>query len=81
MSQPSPAIPAPASARGPSDAPFYIALIVIGSLYVFLILAMLVADASFTSPKHFWQALQSREIRYAIKLSLISCSLTTLLSV
>ncbi|MBI4327779.1 MAG: ABC transporter permease [Chloroflexi bacterium] len=81
MSQPAPAAPAPARTRGPSDAPFFIGLILIGSLYLFLILAMLVADASFTSPKHFWQALQSREIRYAIKLSLISCSLTTLLSV
>lgn len=63
-----------------SDAPFYIALGVLGSVYVILILAMLVADASYTSPSHLWAALQSREIQYAIKLSLISCSLTTLLS-
>ncbi len=81
MPQPAPVVPAAACTRGPSDAPFFIGLILIGSLYLFLILAMLAADASFTSPKHFWQALQSREIRYAIKLSLISCSLTTLLSV
>ena len=67
--------------RGPSDAPFLISLGVISSLYILLILAMLVADASFTAPKHFWQAVQSREIRYAIKLSLISCSLTTIFSI
>ena len=30
--------------------------------------------------RHFWHALQSPEIRYAIKLSLISCTLTTILS-
>jgi molybdate transport system permease protein len=54
---------------------------VIGSLYLVLILAMLVADASYTSPQHFWEALQSREIRYAIRLSLWSCTVTTLLSV
>jgi len=46
-----------------------------------LIVAMLLADASFTSPKHLWQALQSPEIRYSIKLSLLSCSLTALMSV
>jgi molybdate transport system permease protein len=41
---------------------------------------MLVADATFTTPDHFLKALQSRQIRYAIKLSLISCTLTTILS-
>lgn len=66
--------------RAPSDVPFFVGLGLIGSLYIVLILAMLVADASFTSPKHLWQALQSREIRYAIKLSLLSCSLTTIFS-
>lgn len=69
------------SSRGPSDAPFLICFGVLGGLYVVLILAMLAADASFTSPQHFVRALQSREIRYAVKLSLLSCSLTALLSV
>lgn len=68
-------------ARAPrSDAPFYIGLAALGSVYVVLILAMLAANASYTSPGHLWAALQSREIQYAIKLSLISCSLTTLFS-
>ncbi len=69
----------PASDR--SDRPFLLGMGVLGGLYVLLIVAMLVADASFTSPAHLWQALQSREIRYAVKLSLISSSLTALLSV
>lgn len=63
-----------------ADRAFLLCLGVIGSVYLILIVAMLVADASFTSPRHFWQALQSPEIRYAIKLSLVSCTLTTILS-
>jgi molybdate transport system permease protein len=71
------AAPAP---RVASDAPFFTCLALISSVYLFLIVAMLVADASFTRPSHLWAALESREIRYAIRLSLISCFLTTLLS-
>jgi molybdate transport system permease protein len=52
----------------------------IGSVYVVLIVAMLVADASFSSPGHLWEALRSPEIRFAIQLSLVSCSLTAILS-
>jgi molybdate transport system permease protein len=63
-----------------SDAPFYICLGLLGGTYVLLIIAMLVADASFTTPGQIWRVLGSPEIRYAIKLSLISCTLTTLLS-
>jgi molybdate transport system permease protein len=64
-----------------SDLPFLISFGVIGGAYVGLILAMMLADASFTSPSHVWEALGSREIRYAARLSLLSCSLTALLSV
>lgn len=67
--------------RSGSDLPFLLALSVLGGLYVLLIVAMLLADAAFTSPWHLWQALASPEIRYAIKLSLISCSITAILSV
>lgn len=80
MNEPS-AVPKPgAIVPSRADRAFLICLGVIGSVYVILIAAMLVADASFTSPRHFWVALQSREIRFAIRLSLISCTLTTLLS-
>jgi molybdate transport system permease protein len=47
---------------------------------VALIVAMVLADTCFTTPGQLWQALGSANIRYAIKLSLISCSLTSLLS-
>ena len=63
-----------------ADRRFLAALGLLGGLYVALIVALLVADATFTSPGHLVQALRSPEIRYAIWLSLLSCSLTTLLS-
>ncbi len=63
-----------------SDRGFFLGLYLLGGTYVVLIVALLVADASFTSPNSLLQALRSREIRYAIRLSLLSCSLTTLLS-
>ncbi len=75
--------PLPARAgtgRAASDRLFLGCLVGLGSVYVALVLAMLVADASFTTPVHLWRALQSREIRYALKLSLLSSSLTTILS-
>ncbi|MGD0090600.1 MAG: hypothetical protein ABSE73_11835, partial [Planctomycetota bacterium] len=62
------------------DTPFFAAMGILGGAYVVLILALLLADASFTSPGHLWSALASPEIRFAIKLSLISCTVTTILS-
>ncbi|HWG44576.1 MAG TPA: ABC transporter permease [Gemmataceae bacterium] len=63
-----------------SDVPFFTALSILGGTYVLLIVAMLAADASFTSPLHIGQALASENIQYSIKLSLLSCSITTILS-
>ena len=63
-----------------SDFPFLFGMVVISSVYFVLIIAMLIADASFTSPVYLLEALNTPEIRYAINLSLISCSLTTIFS-
>ncbi len=63
-----------------SDAPFVVGLGILSSVYLLLIVAMLAADLSFTTPGNFLAALRSGEIRYAIRLSLISCSITALLS-
>lgn len=52
-----------------------------GGIYALLIAAMLIADASFTSPGQLWAALNTREIRYAIKLSLFTSGTAALLSV
>jgi molybdate transport system permease protein len=70
----------PGLGRARSDFPFYAGLLILGGVYVLLILALLVAEASFTSPDHLLTALASPEIRYAIKLSLVSCTMTTILA-
>ncbi len=62
------------------DWPFFAGLAILSGVYILLILAMLLADLSFTTPHHLLRALASPEIRYSIKLSLVSCTLTTLLS-
>jgi molybdate transport system permease protein len=66
--------------RAGSDTPFLACLAILGGTYVVLIAAMLIADASFTSPSHLLAALRSPEICYAIQLSLISSTITTILS-
>jgi len=72
--------PVASPVRRRRDWPFFAGLAVLSGAYVLLIVAMLVADLSFTSPQHLLRALASPEIQYSIKLSLISCTLTTLLS-
>src|SRR5512138_2167202 len=71
-------LPTPPAVR--RDWPFYTGLAILSGVYVLLILGMLLADLAFTTPQHLWRALASPEIRYSIKLSLVSCTLTTLLS-
>jgi len=63
-----------------SDAPFLVALAGIGGSYILLIVLMLAADLAFTSPIHFTQALQKPEIQYAVRLTLITCTVSALLS-
>ena len=63
-----------------SDRTFLICFSVLAGSYLLLLVSTLVADLFYTSPGHLWHALQSAEIRYAIRLSLLSCTLTALLS-
>lgn len=63
-----------------SDTVFYVSLGLLGGSYVALIVAMLAADVWFTTPGHLLEALQKPEIRYAIWLSLGTCSMAALLS-
>ena len=63
-----------------SDAPFFIIMGIVSGTYILLILAMVFADLSFTSGGQIVAPLQSRDIQYAIKLSLFSCTVTTMLS-
>ncbi len=81
---------APPRHRVRSDRPFYICFGLLGGFYVLLIVLMLIADASrviydpnlqrWTSPMTVLAALGTPQIRYAIWLSMISCTLTTIFS-
>lgn len=53
----------------------------LGGSYIVLILAMLAADIAFTSPAHFVAALNKPEIQFAVRLTLISCTISALLSI
>jgi molybdate transport system permease protein len=56
---------------------------VLGGVYVLLIVAMLLADVAFMAqraPSAVLEALASPEIRYSIRLSLLSCTITTILA-
>lgn len=59
---------------------FLLCLALLGGTYVVLIVAMLGADLFFTTPGELLTALGSPEIRFAIRLSLVSCTISTLLA-
>ena len=74
-----------------ADWPFLLGLVILGSVYVFLIVAMLIADLTYmvnpgsgsdagSFKELITTTFQSPEIRFAIKLSLISCTISTILS-
>lgn len=67
--------------RAGSDVPFFVVLSGLGGVYLLLILAMLIADILFTSPAHFRDALAKPEIQFAVRLTLISCTISALLSI
>ena len=67
--------------RTGGDTAFYLSLGLLGGVYVLLIVAMLAADVYYASSRSqaVFEVLRSPQIRYAIKLSLISCSISTVL--
>lgn len=75
-----PQTPAISPRAGQSDGLFFVGLSTLLGSYVALIAGLLIALGSFTSMGHLWAATGTEEIRYALKLSLISCTLSTLLS-
>ncbi|MCI0360119.1 MAG: ABC transporter permease [Planctomycetaceae bacterium] len=76
-----PASPALAAHRAGSDVPFFVVMGGLGGSYLLLIVALLAADIAFTSPAHFVAALSKPEIQYAVRLTLISCTISALLSI
>lgn len=67
--------------RARSDTPFILGLCLLGGAYVLMIVLMIAADVAFTDKESIMAALATPEIQYSIKLSLISCTISTLLSV
>lgn len=66
--------------RPRSDAPFFVGLAILAGLYVLLIGAMLLAEAGYVRPVDFSRILADANIRYAIRLSLLSCTISTILA-
>ncbi len=66
--------------RSGSDFPFYAGLGILAFFYVGLILAMLLADIFYARLGHFGRILSDPDIQFSIKLSLLSCSITTILA-
>jgi molybdate transport system permease protein len=69
------------SRRRVSDAVFFGAMSALGGSYLLLVVAMLAADAWYTTPGHIHDALRKPEIQYAIRLTLLSCSISAILSI
>ena len=70
---------APGHAVG-GDGLFYAGFTTLLVSYVALIVGLLAALGSFTSLAHLQRAMESEEIRYAFRLSMLSCTMSTLLS-
>lgn len=63
-----------------SDRRFHLILAVLGGSYVLLIAALLVGDLLYTSPGDIRDALSDPHIRFAIRLSVLSATFTTILA-
>jgi len=78
-----PAAPATTSRlvrRRVSDGLFFGTLGALGGSYVLLVVILLAADARYTTVGHIQSALAKPEIQYAIRLTLVSCSISAILS-
>jgi molybdate transport system permease protein len=64
-----------------SDRGFYLAFVVLGGSYVLLVLALLLADVLYTNPTQIRAALDDPQIRFAIRLSLLTSTVTAILSI
>jgi molybdate transport system permease protein len=60
--------------------PFWVVLGTIAGTYLLFWFGLLGAASVHSSPSDLWRALHSREIRYSIGLSLVTCTLTAILS-
>ena len=65
--------------RVKSDKPFMVGIVILCSVYILLIVLMVVADIAYTDTSTLLATLRDPNIRYAIVLSLGSCTISTLL--
>lgn len=61
--------------------PFWLYLAVVGGAYALFLVLMLAADVAYSTPDSFRRALVKPEIQYAIRLTLIACTMAAILSV
>jgi len=66
--------------RAGPDWPFWGAIGAITGAYLLFLFVMLLATAMYTSPSDLIRALRSPEIQYATRLSLVTCTITSLLA-
>jgi molybdate transport system permease protein len=59
---------------------FFAVLGTIGGCYVLLMVLLLAANARFTRPAHFEAVLNKPEVLYALKLTMVSCTIAAILS-
>lgn len=70
----------PPRRRRKSDVPFFVVMGVLGGSYILLVFLLIVADAAYTRPHHFVEVLSKPEIHFALKLTLLSCTMSAILS-
>jgi molybdate transport system permease protein len=62
----------------PRVTPFWLGLAVVAGLYLAFLAALLGSTAAYTTPHQLWLELKSPEIRHAIGLSLVTCTVSAL---
>jgi len=69
------------SPRRRSDALFFLVMGGLSACFILLIVLLLAADIMFTTPRDFYEALAKPEIRAALRLTILSCTVAAILSV
>ncbi len=69
------------SPRSRSDALFFLVMGGLSACFILLIVLLLAADVMFTTPRNFYEALAKPEIRAALRLTILSCTVAAILSV
>lgn len=71
---------APRLRKRRSDAPFFLVMSGLSACFVMLVVLLVVADIIFTSPDQFLAALRKPEIQAAFRLTILSCTTATIMS-